>query len=353
MLDSSDNSRTTGSTDSALDALLGVSTDSFYQRFHARRTLARRLLFLLLALLCGTFILYVTLWRAPTKFPSGTIVQVKRGTPLGEVATLLFEKGAIRSPFWFKVWTTLLSGKAGLKAGDYYLSEPTSVIFLANRFADGKEGLQAVRITIPEGLSNREVSSLLSKGLLGFDSARFLQLAKGEEGYLFPDTYRFSPNADESLIITEMTENFEKKISSLEYEIASFGKPLREVMIMASLVEGEARTMETRRLVAGILWKRLKLGMPLQVDAVFPYIIGKNTYEVTTEDLRIDSPYNTYRNVGLPPGPINNPSLDAVRATVTPLESKYLYYLTDDEGVMRYAATHAEHLRNRAKYLGK
>lgn len=353
MFDSSDNSRKVGSIDSALDALLSTPSVSFNRRFHVRRILVRTLLLSLLTLFCSLFIFYAILWRAPSTFPIGTLVSAKQGTSISEVADLLFRKGAIRSPFWFKVWTTLLGGRAGLKAGDYYLSEPSSVISLASRFADGREGFETVLVTIPEGLSNREVASLFSKRLTGFDSTRFLELARGKEGYLFPDTYRFFPSTDESSLITEMTKNFEKKIFLLKLELASFGKPLREVVIMASLVEGEARTTETRRQIAGILWKRLTLGMPLQVDAVFPYILGKNTYEVTAEDLRFDSPYNTYRAAGLPPGPINNPSLDAIKATLTPLDSEYLYYLTDDEGVMRYAATHAEHLKNRAKYLGK
>jgi UPF0755 protein len=122
---------------------------------------------------------------------------------------------------------------------------------------------------------------------------------------------------------------------------------------MASLVEEEARTLETRRTIAGILWKRLKLGMPLQVDAVFPYIIGKNTYELSIGDLALDSPYNTYKYAGLPPAPITNPGLDAMLAAVTPTDSPYLYYLSDRNGKMHYARTHDGHLANKAAYLGR
>jgi len=174
-----------------------------------------------------------------------------------------------------------------------------------------------------------------------------------KEGYLFPDTYIFPAGATEEDVIKEMEENFAKRILPLQTQIRDFKRPLKDVLIMASLVEGEVRTTETRRQVSGILWKRLQLGMPLQVDAVFPYIIGKNTFEVTTDDLKIDSPYNTYLYVGLPPGPINNPGLDAITAAITPTPSNFLYYLTDLAGQIHYAATHAEHLINRAKYLGK
>jgi UPF0755 protein len=120
---------------------------------------------------------------------------------------------------------------------------------------------------------------------------------------------------------------------------------------MASLVEEETRTPADRRLVAGILWKRIKLGMPLQVDAVFPYINGKNTYEVTARDLKIDSPYNTYLYPGLPIAPIANPGLDSIKAAIEPAESPYLYYLSDRAGAMHYAKTFEEHKRNRELYL--
>jgi len=122
---------------------------------------------------------------------------------------------------------------------------------------------------------------------------------------------------------------------------------------MASLLEEEARALETRRIIAGILWNRIKLGMLLQVDAVFPYIIGKNTYEVTLDELQVDSPYNTYKYPGLPVGPISNPGLSAIKASVTPIESKYLFYLSDKAGRMYYAENFEKHKENRIMYLNK
>ena len=116
-------------------------------------------------------------------------------------------------------------------------------------------------------------------------------------------------------------------------------------------MEEEGRTTDVRRTIAGILWKRLDMGMPLQVDAAFLYINGKTTFQLATSDLTVASPYNTYLNKGLPPTPITNPGLDAISATVTPIKTPYLYYLTDKNGVMHYAATYDGHLANKEKYL--
>ena len=129
------------------------------------------------------------------------------------------------------------------------------------------------------------------------------------------------------------------------------GKTLREVVIMASLLEKEAAKTEDRRMVAGILWKRISIGMPLQVDAVFPYIIGKNTFDLTRADLKVDSPYNTYKYKGLPVGPIANPGLDSMVAAMTPVKSNYIFYLTDMQSKFHFSVTYAQHLANQKKYL--
>lgn len=341
------------SVDSALDALLTPSAT----RGTAKPTSTlpfRKLLAICVALLVSGFALvYVVYWRAPKPFPIGTALSITKGMTIREASELAYKLHAIRSPFWLKSWSIIFGKKSGVHEGDYFLSEPTSVIMLAYRLTSGRQGLPSISVTIPEGLSNREVSVVLAKSLTLFNTARFLSLAQKDEGYLFPDTYMFLSNATEEQVITEMRQNFSKRTESLSDEMSTFGKPLQAILTMASLIEGEARTTETRKEIAGILWKRLEIGMPLQVDAVFPYILGKNTFEITTDDLKIDSPYNTYKYAGLPPGPINNPGLDAITAAITPAETKYLYYLSDKDGEMHYATTHEEHLVNRAKYLGK
>ena len=121
---------------------------------------------------------------------------------------------------------------------------------------------------------------------------------------------------------------------------------------MASLLEEEARTTRSRQIISGILWKRIERGMRLQVDAVFPYILGKNTFELTLDDLAVDSPYNTYRYAGLPLGPISNPGLDSLRAALHPVQTPYLYYLSDKNGVFHWSRTYEEHLKKKKLYLG-
>lgn len=341
------------SVDSALDSLPAPPSDEFYGRFRRKKFNPKFLIIAGTALLGLLFFLCVLGWRAPFAFPSGIHLTVSEGMTLSETSALLAKMNLVRSPFWFKVWSVLLGGEGGIKAGEYYFSDPISVFELSKRLTRGIENTVPARVTIPEGFDNKEIARIFSKSLSHFNKERFLKLAEKKEGYLFPDTYTFSPTITEEKIIKEMEQNFAKRILPLQEKIKDFGRPLHDVLTMASLIEGEARTTETRKQVSGILWKRLALGMPLQVDAVFPYILGKNTFEITLDDLKIDSPYNTYLYAGLPPGPINNPGLDAITAAITPASSTYLYYLTDGEGKMHYATTHEQHLINRAKYLNK
>ena len=145
-----------------------------------------------------------------------------------------------------------------------------------------------------------------------------------------------------------MESEFEKQITVLKEDIVAFGVPLSEVVTMASLLEKEARQYETRQIISGILWKRIKIGMPLQVDAVFGYIFGIDTFSPTFDELvTTDSPYNTYKNKGLPPGPIANPGLESLKAAVNPVETPYFYYLTGFDGEMHYGRTLDEHVENR------
>ena len=122
---------------------------------------------------------------------------------------------------------------------------------------------------------------------------------------------------------------------------------------MASILEGEARRMETRKIIAGILWTRLEIDMPLQVDATFRYINGKGTFDLTKADLEEDNPYNTYINKGLPPTPISSPGIDAISAALNPIKTNYIYFLSDNDGNMYYAVDFEGHKKNRVLYLGK
>ncbi len=217
----------------------------------------------------------------------------------------------------------------------------------------------SVRVTYPEGTSIREMALETAAAFPHISAMDFIRAASSSEGYLFPDTYLFSASTSAASIVSKMRENFDAKTATLAASVATQtasstsvqAHSFSDIVIMASLLEKEVRTPENRRIVAGILWNRIERGMPLQVDAVFGYIFNRDTYSPSHEDLKVDSPYNTYTYKGLPPGPINNPGLDALDAALHPTDTKYLYYLTDKDGGIHFATTYAAHQANQKKYL--
>lgn len=291
--------------------------------------------------------------RPPSDFPINSMFAIEERGTLSEVAAKAKKENLIKSPLFFKVFTILFSGNKGVISGDYVLNKKENVFEIAQRLASGDYRLSAVKVTVPEGLNIYEIAELLLKKdeLRNFNSREFLQLTKGKEGYLYPDTYYFLPFVKAKQIAETMEENFTKKVAPIQKNIKKFGKTFNEILTMASILEEEVRTSEDRKIVAGILWKRIRIGMPLQVDAVFPYITGRKNKTTTRDDLKIDSPYNTYLNKGLPPGPIANPSLDAIISAINPKESKYLYYISDRKGIIHFAKTLEEHNNNVARYL--
>ncbi len=290
-------------------------------------------------------------FQAPTNFPNKIIFTIEKGETLGEIAKNLKKENLIKSTFWLKNSVIFLKKENNIPAGDYFFDKPIGAFNLAKRITRGDFGLQSIRITIQEGLNIFEIADLLQKNFTKFDREEFIQLAKDKEGYLFPDTYFFAPNTKTKDFIEIMERNFEEKIKVIKDELENFGKPLDKVLTMASIVEKEASTTEARRMIAGILWKRLEIKMPLQVDVTFKYINGKNTYQLSKKDLKIDSPYNTYLYSGLTPTPISNPGLNAILATIQPEENDYLYFLSDKNGNMFYAESFEEHVANKNEHL--
>jgi UPF0755 protein len=309
---------------------------------------------LAVSLLFVVIVFYNFVYKPPKDFPTGVLVTIEEGSTLAEIAGRLKDMDVIRSSWWLQNFVRMIGGGDKVVAGDYFFSTPRSLLGVAKIIIRGEYGLFPTRVTVPEGASTIDMVDIFTKEFGRFDASEFLALARDKEGYLFPDTYFFLPNVRAQEIVRAMEENFYKKVfalDELQEKVKKFGKPWKDVIIMASLLEKEARDMETRRTIAGILWKRLDIGMPLQVDAVFLYINGKNSYQLTLNDLATSSPYNTYKYKGLPPGPIDNPGIDAIIAAVTPIESDYLYYLSDRHGNTYYAETFEEHKKNRRLYL--
>ena len=294
---------------------------------------------------------YRALFAVPTDFPSGIAISITRGMSAPRIAQELDDAHIIRRSSLLLLLLRISGASDSVQAGTYRFENPQNVFAIATRLATGAYGLLPIRLTIPEGTSVREAAAQVAEALPGISTEEFLAAGQPHEGYLFPDTYSFTPDADAPAIVAAMRANFDAKITALSDDIAASGRPLSAIVIMASLIEKEARTMPNKRLVSGILWNRLELDMPLQVDAVFGYIFNRETYSPSFADLKVDSPYNTYLHTGLPPGPINNPGLDSLQAAITPTHTDYLYYLTGNDNLMHYATTYAGHLANQNKYL--
>jgi UPF0755 protein len=265
---------------------------------------------------------YVLAFVAPRGFPEGSIVTVSRGTGLSELAHDLEEQKVVRSAFWFRAVSILLGGERGVQAGDYSLKERESSITIARRMMDGEHNIDTVKITIPEGYTNEEISKLFDDRFTNFEHDVFLALA--EEGYMFPDTYFLQVNITAGRAIEIFMDNFERRVGSLGESLDTDEHSLEEIIIMASIIEAEVQTKEDKELVSGILWDRLEIGMPLQVDPA----------------------PETYKERGLPDRPINNPGLVSIRAALNPTKSPYLYFLSGKDGKTYYARTLEEHTKN-------
>jgi len=294
---------------------------------------------------------YYFVFSPPLNFPLRNTVRIEEGMTLKQIASRLKETGVIRSQTVFASMVTISGKQENLVAGQYSFDRPYSLFTIVGRLISGTFGFHMVKVVIPEGATVAEISSLSAKNLPLFTRKNFLDLTEEKEGYLFPDTYYFTPVATENDVLAQLEKNFKKQVGPYEVEALITGHSLHEILTMASLLEEEAKTDDDRAMISGILWNRIELGMPLQVDAVFPYIVGRNTFQVTKADLANPSPYNTYVHKGLPPGPISNPGISSIRAAIHPTKNDYLFYLHDKHGTMRYARTFEEHVANRRKYL--
>jgi UPF0755 protein len=298
-------------------------------------------------------VFFVGVWisLAPKAFPVNSLVTIPAEATGAEFAHLLKESNIIRSETAFRALARITGYDSHLNPGTYAFTEPISIYSVLYRIGNGRHGIEEIRVTLTEGMTRFDMAETFERELPGFDSTQFLDLASTSEGYLFPETYQFMPGTPASDIVTRLKSQFSLSISTITPEILSSKRSFSDAVIMASILEREANTEEDKHIVAGILWNRIAIDMPLQVDAVFGYIHQENGYTPTAADLAMESPYNTYRNTGLPPTPISNPGLESLLAAVTPAETPYYYYLTGRDGLMHYARTFEEHKQNRVLYL--
>jgi UPF0755 protein len=306
-----------------------------------------------------SWILFSPITRGP-KDESQTL-KIKWGSSFDQVLDLLLEKGVIQNKAKLTLAAKILGWRDKLKAGRYEISGSISSYRLLKLLVDGKVAIDWV--TIPEGKSARQIASILKKEI-EIDSTRFMQLvndsaytrklgieASSLEGFLFPETYGFhwgmKPAAVISILVNQFKEHFD---DSLKVRANELGLTVLEVVTLASIIEGEAVIESERPLISAVYHNRLKRGMLLQADPTIQYILEDGPRRVLKRDLEIDSPYNTYKYPGLPPGPINNPGLSSIKASLYPAHVKYLYFVAKGDGSHVFSVTLREHLRAKSQF---
>lgn len=299
------------------------------------------------------FLYFIT---APfVKFNTPVMIEVDSGDSVKLIANKIESNHIIRSSQLLRLMISIYGGQNKIKAGVYEFDSPSNVFNIAHRLVSEDYGYVPVKITFPEGINSRDVLSIIYskfpniKDSLDTDNSPLLITSK--EGYLFPDTYFFPPNADLNMIVDRMYSEYKKKIKKYESQILGSGKSESEVIIMASILEKEVQTAEDKKIVSDLLQRRIDKSMPLQVDSTLTYIMDKKSSELTMSDLATTSPFNTYKSKGLPPLPISNPGLESIDAVLNPIKNDYIFFLTGDDGRTYYSKTYAEHLRFKKKYI--
>ncbi len=335
------------------------------------KTLARFLvitcgvLFLVGTILGASFI-WDAFLRTPSRDAESVVVTVELGSATDNISVNLKKLELIPSRFGFKLYVRLIKAAKDFQPGEFTIkkgSNYATIVSLMTSVASDE-----VTITFPEGLNIEQMTDRIEKSfgvgwgtkwLTGLQDQKWSEtysLVSDEslEGYLFPDTYRVSRSGFPNDLTYKLLTNFSEKLSpELRVEIANQGKTIHEVLTLASIIEKEVTTDADRAKVADLFWRRLDAGMALQADSTVHYVVGNDDKNVYTSDLdrSVDSLYNTYKYPGLPPGPICNPSLPAIKAVIYPESNDAWYFLTDAEGNVHYARTNDEQNENKVLYL--
>lgn len=291
-------------------------------------------------------------------------ITVAPGMSTGEIGRLLEQEGVITSASVFRYFVKL-NGLGTVEAGDYTLRRKEDMARVVEVLEGGAAVDKGVPLTIPEALTVAQTADLVGT-LPGRSAARFLELATGGtvrsryqppdvtslEGLLLPETYFIVEDDDEEDILRRMVESFDTLATRLDLTAgaARLGVTPYEAVVAASLVEREARVDDDRGKVARVIFNRLAVDMPLEIDATVQFALGKQKEVLLLTDLEIDSPYNTYRNAGLPPGPIAAPGRESLVAALNPTPGNWIFFVViDDSGRHEFAETFAEHNRNIAR----
>jgi UPF0755 protein len=302
------------------------------------------------------------------------VVTVEEGEGAERIAAKLEDAGVIESASLFETLAGLLGLSDGLQAGDYEFREGETAIVALRRISQGVTS--SLVVNVPEGLRQEEIGELLERSevvaaaefqraLSDVYEASFLdELPPGTplQGFLFPATYGFSREATGHEVVQQMVDAFEERyVAEIQPRLGTAGISLREAITLAAIVEREAVVPEDRPLVASVFLNRLATGINLQADPTVQYAIASSPAsvaqygwwkrELAASDLQYDSPYNTYVNAGLPPGPIANPGLDSILAVLEPADTNYLFFVAGPDGKHVFAETFEEHEQNVCRLL--
>ena len=281
------------------------------------------------------------------------IFVIPKGQSLNNIIKDLSKQELIRNRIVFYLIVKKLGIEKKIQAGDYRLSPSMDAYQIAKTLT---HGTLDIWVTIIEGLRKEEVAQIIARDF-GIPETEFIKAAK--EGYLFPDTYLIPKNASLQTIIKIFEDNFYQKINDdLKKQLEKKGLSLDEALIIASLIEREAKFADDRPLVASVILNRLNEKMKLDIDATIQYALGYQVEEktwwkknLTRQDLEINSPYNTYKFEGLPPTPICNPGLSSIKAIINAPKTDYFFYISDKTGHLHFAKDLTEHNENIKKYL--
>ncbi|MEA2020475.1 MAG: endolytic transglycosylase MltG [Patescibacteria group bacterium] len=324
-------------------------------------------LFLLPILFFGARAYYKFALNREAQIDTPKTIIIEPGMGISEIATLLSDQGVINSEVLFIIYVKLNHGSAKLQAGEYQIPADLNLKEVVELL---QHGTFDINLTFLEGWRREQMAEYLQKdprarGLENISGDEFLALTQGEEGYLFPDTYRIPRDTSTKELVDLMRKTFAEKVGEdLREDAKETGLSFPEVIVLASVVEREVPSAEDRSKVAGILIKRLQNNWPLEADATVQYAVanvrcGEGSLEcenwwpnqLTKTDLALDDPYNTRKHKGLPPAPICNPGIDSIKAVVNYEKSPYWFYLSDKEGNTHYSKTLDEHQQKVLKYL--
>lgn len=283
------------------------------------------------------------------------IFVVNEGDGIQIISQNLKKNGFIKNKYAFLIYSLATRQNHKLQSGTFRLSASLSAPEIIKKLSSG--GVSDYWLKIIDGSRTEEIAKLFPSGLT-FNSQDFLTKYKLKEGYLFPDSYLIPSYFSLDQTVDVILQNFDKKFTQAK-EGAISSLIDEDNIILASLLEREGRSLESKQMIAGIIINRLNLGMPLQIDATVLYVRDSQNklidkywqLPITKTDLQLDSPFNTYKNQGLPPRPICSPGYNSLFAAFHPTESDYIYYITGNDGKMYYAVTLEEHNSNIAKYL--